>query len=114
MPTPEGLPGDHPAATDGGDSDDTGRTIRGPRWSRLETDDDVTRLLQEHYPRVDDPAARAAIVAQFARRHDLRAAHRRRRASQVVGVVGLFLLLIAVGWSVVGSRRGQVARRPPA
>lgn len=48
-------------------SDGDGRTDL-VRPHRLAVDDDVVHLLQEAYPLVDDPAARAAIVAAFAGR----------------------------------------------
>lgn len=59
-----------------------------PRLGRLESDEDVASLLQERFPLIDDPAARAAIVARFG--------HRRRRSMRSVMLAAVAMILLAV------------------
>lgn len=67
---------------------------------RLETDEDVDRVLQRRYPPVDDPAAREAIVARFREgQHG-----RRRRPGPSRNVVWGALALVA-GTLFVLSRK---------
>lgn len=73
------------------------------RPRQLAGDDDVVQLLQEAYPLVDDPAARAAIVAAFS--------GRRRRSPGSRGGRRLAIALLALGAILipiaVARRRGR-------
>lgn len=83
--------------------------VDGPR--RLQTAADVDRLLREHFPPVDDPAARVALVAAYAHRHQLRTTHRRIRLVRGMFLLGAGLLLLIACDPRAGARLQRLVRR---
>lgn len=87
--------------------------------SRLETDEDVTPLLQQRYQSVDDPAARAAIVARFTVQSERSVAIEqrwttpRRLALVAALLVGVLISMIGRAWLKKRSdkRGGDKVRR---
>jgi hypothetical protein len=64
----------------------------------LKTDEDITHLLQEAFPLVDDPAARDAIVAQFGSRARGRQRGPWVRAVQAAIAMTVLGPAVALGW----------------
>lgn len=87
--------------------------LAGPHW--LKTDEEITRLLQEMYPPLDDPAAQAAIVARFsdrARRRQVGARKRARDLSIASIVLAPALILVwRYGGPWIGQRLARGGKR---
>lgn len=80
----------------GNASNQSGTRNPADRPQRLESDDDVVLLLQQHYQAVDSPVGRAAIVDRFAgQRRSPDAWRAGRLVPALLAVLGLVLLLTA-------------------